>query len=346
MKFDVVVGNPPYQGNKSGNNNQAQPIYNYFYDLSEKMSSVYCLISPARFLSHQGATPEAWNRKMLNDEHLKIEYFNSRSNEVFLNTDVKGGVVVLYRNQKRKFNAIDTFIPFKELSSIYKKVNEITKNNLSELVYSPDSYRLTDELFEDYKEFTGRTDNSHAKAMSSSVFKRYPEVFFDTISSNYRDPYIQIFGRQNGKRIYKYIKRKYVKKHDNLDSWKLFIPGANGSGLFGEKISTPVLGKPSIGHNQTFMSLGKFDTEFEANSLLKYIKSKFGRAMLGIMKTTHNNQSKDTWSKVPMQDFTANSDIDWSKSIHEIDQQLYAKYHLTNDEINFIETKVKPMDDE
>ncbi|MGQ7364383.1 hypothetical protein ACTGWM_01830 [Streptococcus suis] len=90
--------------------------------------------------------------------------------------------------------------------------------------------------------------------------------------------------------------------------------------------------------------MGAFDTEFEAEALLKYIKSKFGRVMLGIMKTTQNNQSKNTWSKVPMQDFTSNSDIDWTKSIPEIDQQLYKKYGLDQNEINFIESKVKAMD--
>ena len=93
------------------------------------------------------------------------------------------------------------------------------------------------------------------------------------------------------------------------------MPGANGTGAFGEILSTPVVGSPAIGHNQTFVSLGEFDTEFEAEALLKYLKSKFARSMLGIMKTTQNNQSKITWSKVPLQNFTKNSDIDWSRSI-------------------------------
>lgn len=78
--------------------------------------------------------------------------------------------------------------------------------------------------------------------------------------------------------------------------------------------------------------------------MLKYVKSKFGRAMLGIMKTTQNNQSKNTWSKVPLQDFTPNSDINWNLSISEIDRQLYEKYNLDQNEIDFIESKVKAMD--
>ena len=222
-------------------------------------------------------------------------------------------------------------------------MKKITKDNISGFVYSPDSYRLTDTMFEENPDLVGRADDSHAKAVASSVFERYPEVFSDTKPSD-DDDYIQIYGSQNGERTYKFIKRKYVAQHNNLDKWKVFVPGANGTGVIGEVVSTPVIGQPVVGHNQTFVSLGEFETEFEAESLLKYIKSKFGRIMLGIMKTTHNNQSKNTWSKVPMQDFTPDSDIDWTKSIPEIDQQLYTKYGLSQEEIDFIEQKVKAVD--
>lgn len=348
MKFDVIVGNPPYQEENVGENNQSVPIYHHFYDLAEKFSEKYCLISPARFLSNQGATPKNWNNKMLKDKHLNVKFFNVKSNEVFPNTDIKGGIVVLYRDQEKDFGEIDTFIPFEELRNIFHKVKLISKDNISHFVYSPDSYRFTDILFEENPELIGRTDKSHAKAVASSVFTRYPEVFSYT-KPNDNDDYIQIYGRLNGERTYAWIKRKYIAPHENLDKWKIFVPGANGTGAIGETLSTPVIGQPVIGqpvigHNQTFVSLGKFNIEFEAQALLKYIKSKFGRTMLGIMKTTQNNQSKNTWSKVPMQDFTANSDIDWTKSIAEIDRQLYKKYGLDKQEIEFIESKVREME--
>lgn len=76
---------------------------------------------------------------------------------------------------------------------------------------------------------------------------------------------------------------------------------------------------------------------------MKYIKSKFARAMLGILKTTQAN-TRSKWQYVPLQDFTLNSDINWTKSISEIDQQLYKKYGLSDEEIKFIETKVQAMD--
>lgn len=108
-------------------------------------------------------------------------------------------------------------------------------------------------------------------------------------------------------------------------------------------ISKPVIGYPGDCITQTFISVGCFDTEDEAIHLLKYVKSKFARVLLGILKVTQGNKA-DTWEYVPMQDFTNNSDIDWSKSIPEIDIQLYSKYGLTPNEIAFIESKVETME--
>lgn len=344
MKFDVVIGNPPYQEKNVGNNNQATPIYNYFYDLAKKIGTEYSLISPARFLSNQGATPKTWNKKMLNDEHLEIQYFNSKSMDVFPGVDIKGGVVILHRNRNKNYGAIDTFIPFDKLRSIFYKVKSFSEDTLSSMVYSPDSYRFTDVLFEDHPELKNRTDASHLKAVASNVFTRYPEIFFDEKPQDGKE-YIQIYGRLSGERTYKYVKRIYVAEHSNLDKWKVILPGANGTGAFGETLSTPIIGEPGVGHNQTFVSIGAFDTRFEANALLKYIKSKFGRAMLDIMKITQNNQSKSSWSKVPLQNFTETSkDIDWEKNISTIDEQLYEKYSLSEVEKEFIENNVKTME--
>lgn len=89
--------------------------------------------------------------------------------------------------------------------------------------------------------------------------------------------------------------------------------------------------------------MGNFKTEIEAEALLKYLKKRFARVMLSIKKTTQHSKTKEVWSKVPLQDFTSSAEIDWSKSIAEIDKQLYSKYKLDKTEISFIETKVKPM---
>ena len=159
---------------------------------------------------------------------------------------------------------------------------------------------------------------------------------------------IQILGLIRNQRVYKYIERRFLEKHKNLEKFKVFIPKSNGSGAIGEILSTPLVGEPLVGeplvgHTQSFISFGAFDKEIEAQNCMKYLKSRFARTMLGILKVTQDN-NPETWAKVPLQDFTPNSDIDWTKSISEIDQQLYKKYGLNEEEIAFIEEKVQAME--
>lgn len=123
----------------------------------------------------------------------------------------------------------------------------------------------------------------------------------------------------------------------------MIIPKSNGSGAIGEVLSTPIIGTPIIGYTDTFISIGAFDTRAEAEACLKYVKTKFARTMLGILKATQDNP-KETWRLVPLQDFTDRSDIDWSQSVADIDRQLYRKYGLEEKEIAFIEEKVRAME--
>ena len=101
-----------------------------------------------------------------------------------------------------------------------------------------------------------------------------------------------------------------------------------------------LVGEPGVGHTQTFVSIGKFGTREEAENCNKYIQTKFARALLSTLKVTQHNPPK-TWANVPLQDFTANSDIDWSRPIWEIDEKLYRKYGLDDQQINFIESHIE-----
>ena len=131
--------------------------------------------------------------------------------------------------------------------------------------------------------------------------------------------------------------------NNNIDKYKVFVPKANGSGTFGEILSTPVVGRPSDSATSTFISIGSFDTEIEAANALKYLKTKLLRCLLSVLKITQDNPPLK-WSLIPIQNFTNNSAIDWTKSISEIDQQLYKKYGLSKEEIDFIEENVQAMD--
>lgn len=337
--FDYVIGNPPYQDEYVGSNNQAKPVYNLFMDNAYEISDVTELITPARFLTRAGATPKAWNEKMLNDNHFKVLHYEEDSSRIFSGVDIKGGIVVSYHSWKDTFEPIGVFIKSEQLRKVFDKVKSHLKENVGELVHSPDSFRFTDVLFEENPDLTGRTDKQHAKAIASSVFERYPEIFHKEPQEND----VKVIGRKRNERVTLFAKGVYFNDQGNLHKWKVLVAGAIGSGTFGEALSDPIIAEPESAHTQTFVSMGEFDTKYQAESLAKYLKTKFARALLGIMKTTQNNQSKITWSKIPLQDFTEDSDINWSKSIHEIDLQLYRKYGLSEEEIDFIETHVKEM---
>ena len=350
MKFDVVIGNPPYQDESKGDNdNYRAPIYNNFMDLSYRISDLVTLITPARFLFDAGSTPKEWNRKMLNDDHLKVIQYTGDSSKVFPRTDIKGGVAITLRDAKQNFGSINEryapagiYIPFETLRNIMHKVDVHGYESLSDIMYSAEDYRFTDKMHDDYPGIKKKLSRGHDYDVKSNTLEKLTEVFH-TNKPNDGKEYVKILGLVKKKRVYRYIRKDYISNNTNLENYKVFVPAANGSGSLGETLSTPMIGTPMIGTTYTFMSVGNFKTLFEAEAAEKYIKTKFARILLGALKITQHNPVS-TWKLIPIQDFTPNSDIDWTKPISEIDQQLYKKYGLSDEEIKFIETKVQAMD--
>ena len=339
MKFDFVIGNPPYQEEMEATSDK--PVYNYFMDAVYEIADKVELITPARFLFNAGKTPKAWNEKMLADEHFKILYYESESVKIFPNTDIKGGIAISYYDKTKKFKPINNFITNDILRSILDKILNMPFSSFSDIIFAPESYKLSKRLHNDYPEIALKLSKGHMFDLTTNIAMKLSDIFFDKMPKD-GNKYIQILLRENNKRIRKYIRRDYIAQHPNLDCYKVFFTKSNSSGTFGEELAVSEIGSPGIGHNQTFISIGAFKTKDEAESCRKYVTSKFARALLGTLKVTQDNK-KSVWKNVPLQDFTSNSDIDWSKSIPEIDQQLYKKYGLDEKEIEFIETHVKEM---
>ena len=181
--------------------------------------------------------------------------------------------------------------------------------------------------------------------IKSSAFDVLPFLFEVNEPIN-KTSYYRFLGLSGGKREYRWIKRDVLvprSKDNNLEFYKLLIPKASGNGHFGETLSEPVIAYPGDSSTPTFISLGMFSSVIEAENAKKYVKTKLVRALLGILKITQDIVPSK-WSYVPLQDFTSSSDIDWSQSIANIDKQLYKKYNLSDEEINFIETNVKEME--
>lgn len=342
--FDFCIGNPPYQEEFSseGNKTYAAPVYNKFMDAAAEVANGVELIHPARFLFNAGSTPKAWNEKMLNSPHFKVMHYEEDASKIFSNTDIKGGVAISYYDSLKHFGAIQVFTKYPLLNSILKKIqNTNSFVSLSEIVITRTAYRLTPKMHEEHPEAIYQLSKGHAYDMSTNIFDRLPQIFFSESPSD-GEEYAKILGRTGNIRSYKYIKRSYINDVINYDKFKILLPKANGTGTFGEIISQPLIVEPKTGSTETFISVGKFENAIETENCLKYIKSKLSRAMLGVLKTTQD-LTPEKWKYVPLQDFTPSSDIDWSKSIHEIDLQLYRKYGLSEDEIAFIEENVKEM---
>ncbi|HEX8607327.1 MAG TPA: Eco57I restriction-modification methylase domain-containing protein, partial [Pedobacter sp.] len=359
MKFTAVVGNPPYHESTNGYNRQ-EPIYHYFYDFAESIGEKYCLISPARFLFDAGLTPKAWNSKMLGNPHLKVLYYNPDSKQLFSNIDIKGGIAILHYDKNKSFGAIKNFVADESLRKIISHLGLSLESNLPSIMYGGRSdLKFNKEFLKKYP--SSKTDRlsqiqtKHPEVtelgpneeyeLKSSTFESLPYVFGNEKPKDVSN-YFGILGLDNGRRTWRWIERKFMTprypQRNNIDKWKIFIPKANGSGTFGEALSAPVVGGPFESATPTFISIGAFNSKTEAINASKYIKTKFLRCLLGVLKITQDNPPSK-WSYVPIQDFTKMSDIDWSKPVPEIDTQLYKKYGLSKEEINFIETKVKAV---
>jgi hypothetical protein len=341
--FDYVIGNPPYNEdfeNSGDNGNFAKPVYNYFMDATYEVAEKVELIHPARFLFNAGSTPKAWNEKMLNDPHFKVLHYEEDAGKVFDNTEIKGGVAISYYDNATKYEPISVFTKFEELNGIMHKAapHDMSKS-MATIIFNQNRFDL-DALYKMHPECKNLIgSNGRDKRFRNNIFDKL-SIFHSERESGSDIP---VYGVVKNKRTWKYIDSSFIEKeHENLSRWKILISSASGKGELGESIGPTVILKPFEAYTQTFLGVGAFDSEEEAKGIEKYLKTKFCRTLLGVLKITQH-VTPECYKFVPLQDFTENSDIDWSKSIHEIDLQLYRKYGLDEKEIAFIESHVKEM---
>jgi hypothetical protein len=341
-KFDVDIGNPPCQEEAQGAGTRDTPVYHLFMDAAYEVANKAVLITPARFLFNAGFTPKAWNEKMLADTHLTVPHYVPNSDELFPGTDIKGGIAVTYWDSSRQGEPIGTFTHYPELNTILHKVIESEFVSMEPDITSSRYYRYTAKLYDDNPDARALRPAGNEALVSTNAFEQF---FFLYFAERPHDGqlYVRVLGLAGRGREYRWIRSEYLTGPPSFEKYKVVVPAANGSGVLGEVLSSPIVAGPQVAVTQTFITIGSFSDEATAEACLKYVKSKFARALLGVLKVTQHNPAK-VWKYVPFQNFTEASEIDWSKSIPEVDQQLYAKYGLDPEEIAFIEAKVKPME--
>ena len=337
--FDYVIGNPPYQQEftDEGNKTYAAPVYHEFMDAAFEVGDAVELIHPARFLFNAGSTPKAWNEKMLNDPHFKVLQYEEDASTIFNGVEIKGGVAITYRDISSRCGPIEVFTKYPELNSILHKTS--ISESITKIIFIQNRLNL-DTLLSDHPEFKSQigSDGKDSR-FEKNIFAKIP-LF---VEQPFEDA-IKTLGIHDNKRELRYIPRKYVDlNHENLLFWKVVVAVANGDGKFGQPLSKPVIMAPGEAYTRSFIGIGSFSDMSYADSVITYLKTKFLRALLSVLKVTAMT-NRDVWQFVPIQDFSENSDINWNKSPHEVDIQLYKKYNLSSDEIDFIESHVQEMD--
>ena len=343
MKWDFAVGNGPYQVSDGGAQASAKPVYQHFSEAAQNIAAVVCLIQPSRWMTG-GKGLDEYREKMIHDKHIKLLHDFANSKDVFNNVDIKGGVCVYIRDEKYKGDCkcVRHGVGGEAIS-------------IRPLCDGDDDIFIREPILVAIKNKVVRREDF--EPLSRIVSARKPYGFAaDTMrdASKYGLPEFSDTPQQGGYRIlglvdgrnrgYKYLPLDYPipKNNAGINKYKVFVAEAYGCGEIGESMSTPVLSTPGELCTETFLQIGPYETETEAKNCISYIKTKFFRAMVGIVKQTQHTTQK-AYKYVPLQNFSNDSDVVWERSVPNICNQLYMKYGLSKEEIDFIETYVKEM---
>lgn len=342
MRFDYAVGNPPFFDMEES---KIKPIYNHLMENSYRVSDTAILITPARFLFNTGKTSKKWNQKMLEDPHLRVLLYDAKAANVFQDIDMNGGIVITERNLKETYSPITVFTPYSQLNGIIEKVTAKTPAGsfLDSIVSNRAEYRVSPAFYEDFPFAPERVGKKNSTIVSSNFFEAIPECIAPDPADSSHAECIALHGRAGYKRrSLHYINRKYIQDNPFTDAYNVALPKANGRGRFGEILAKTEILEPGVGTTDTFISIGMFHTAVEAENLQKYIKTKFFRALLGAKKVTQDNP-RAVFTLIPIQDFTSESDIDWTVGISVIDEQLYMRYGLSEAEKAFVISAIDSM---
>ena len=333
ISFDAIIGNPPYQIMDGGAQASATPVYNTFVEIAQKINPEYLsIIMPSRWMTG-GKGLDKFRRKMIRDKHIikLVDYFDASA--CFPNVEIKGGVCYFLWNksvedkceiithidnsilQSHRYlceNSDEFFIRDNRLISIKEKVAVLAEPTFNTLVSSMKPYGIRGDAFKDTEKYG------------------LPEFSSEVIEDGY-----SIIGlNEKLRRVVKYMGKDYpLPKRDMLHDYKIFITRNYGIGELGEIPSSPVLAEPGMACTETFVQIGPFSNQQEMENCFSYMKTKFFRLMVGIRKHDQG-AGKSVYSLVPLQDFNKS----WT------DEELYKKYNLSPEDIDFIEQKIKKYD--
>ncbi len=330
MKFDAIVGNPPYQIVDGGHGSSSKAIYGKFVQLSKQVRPNYIsVIMPSRWMTG-GKGLDEFRSEMIEDKRIAILHDYMDSAFLFNTVQIEGGICYILWD---KSNAMKCHIfTHSETNHITHSERFLAEGNLDVVIRDSNAVVILNKVLS-FKE----------KSFAEMVLPRNPFGIFESeglYANVVSNRGLKLFGRFDRERGIRYVNKNYVvsKNANVVNTWKLFISKADGAaGQLGNPIPAKIIGKAELGDTdtictETFLSVAPFSSKEEALNAMSYTKTKFFRFMVGIRKL--KNMTRDTYQFVPLQDFSK----PWT------DTELYKKYNLTDEEIAFIESMIKTME--
>tara|TARA_Y100000588_G_scaffold130042_1_gene142453 strand:- start:16657 stop:18207 length:1551 start_codon:yes stop_codon:yes gene_type:complete len=327
MKFNVIIGNPPYQKSNESGKGSDKPIYHNFIEKSIQLSPDFLsFIVPSRWFSGTKEL-QKFRQKIYNDNRITKIYNFPNSEECFSNVNITSGVhYFLWENKKNNDNLID-FYQIKN-NKIVNKVNKRKFNEFEIFITEEDIISILYKVKNKEDFFYNKVVSGQTPFGLHTSFRNYNKDCTDSANT-------KIYVSSNHNIPYGYINKNIISKNKNLiDKYKVFIGKSNGAALKNRNIiSLPFLGEKNSACTQTFLVVDSFNDINKCNNLIKYIKTKFFRFLVSIKKQTQDN-NREVFQYVPVLDMSK----EWS------DAELYERYNLTEDEINYIENSIKEME--
>lgn len=320
MKFDVVISNPPYQLNVGvEKENYAVPIYHKFVEQAKKLNPRFIvMIIPARWYAG-GRGLDDFRDSMLHDDRISEIHDFINPNDCFPGVSIKGGVC--YFKWEKEYHGECSVYTHSE-----GKIKSVVARNLLEKGLN--TFIRHNEAISILKKVN--YNNSFSKYVS-------PQTPFGIISS-FKDYYEKSFN--GGIKFYTnkavgYIRPEHIKAHQEwINKWKIYISAAYGAG---EEYPHQIINKPFVGEkqsccSQTYLLIGPFESKEECENVISYMQTKFFRFMV-MLKKNAQHAMRGVYELVPDQDFSKK----WT------DEELYKKYNITKEEIEFIDSMIRPM---
>ncbi|MCH5238183.1 MAG: Eco57I restriction-modification methylase domain-containing protein [Muribaculaceae bacterium] len=338
VKIKAIVGNPPYQEVDGGGGSSAKPIYDKFVNMASCVNPCYVsMIMPSRWMTG-GKGLDDFRLSMLANHNIRILHDYLDASDCFNNVSIEGGICYFLIDTQTEGKCLFVSHTSNGVSSIERYLDD---NDSDVVVRDSGALSILSKVIDKTKHY-----------FSEKVQPRNPFGLSNVESQISLLPLvngIKLFGRFDGGRETRYLPATFVppKGKDIFNSWKVFLSKADGAaGQLGNPIPARIIGQGVVGDTktictETFLAIAPFSSEEEVINVVTYCKTKFFRFMVGIRKL--KNMTRDTYKFVPLQNFTSGSDIDWEAPIEQIDAALYAKYNLSDEEIIFIESMIKPM---